>query len=271
MFTKGIITELLWFLSGDTNIKPLLENGNKIWVGDAYKKFLKESVPHDHQETKEEFINKILTDTRFAEKWGELGPVYGKQWVDLGGTESAHITDERNDEGYLKIIKVKKQGINQIQNCIDMLKTNPDSRRIMVNSWNVSQLPDMTLPPCHFAFQFYTEELTDEEIINLISEYGMDTLNKDARDKWIKDNNIPTRRLHLKWHQRSVDVGLGLPFNIASYAFLLGMVAQQVNMVPGTLIGDLTNVHIYNDHVESLKEQLTREPRKSPKLVLNKA
>jgi thymidylate synthase len=258
VFVRGIITELLWFLSGDTNIKPLLENGNKIWVGDAYKKFLKESVPHDHQETKEEFINKILTDTRFAEKWGELGPVYGKQWVDLGGTESAHITDERNDEGYLKIIKVKKQGINQIQNCIDMLKTNPDSRRIMVNSWNVSQLPDMTLPPCHFAFQFYTEELTMTE-----------------KEEWCKHNtnhmDCPMRRLHLKWHQRSVDSFLGLPFNIASYAFLLHMVAQQVNMIPGTLIGDLTNVHIYNNHIDQVKEQLNREPRKSPKLVLNKA
>ena len=278
MFTKGIITELLWFLSGDTNIKPLLENGNNIWVGDAYKKFLKESAPHDHQETKEEFINKILTDTRFAEKWGELGPVYGKQWVDLGGTESAHITDERNDEGYLKIIKVKKQGINQIQNCIDMLKTNPDSRRIMVNSWNVSQLPDMTLPPCHFAFQFYTEELTNDER----KKWVLDNVD------WVKDDHdankylhrgepkiygdsVPKRRLHLKWHQRSVDSFLGLPFNIASYGFLLHMVAQQVNMVPGTLIGDLTNVHIYNNHIDQVKEQLSREPSKSPKLVLNKA
>ena len=285
MFTKGIITELLWFLNGETNIKPLLEVGNKIWVGDAYKKYHKFALSLEepnwdiHIEdpvlnktrpfNRQEFIDKILNDKDFADRWGELGPIYGKQWVECRGHQ--HGFEEALDMNS-PVDEVVTKPINQIQECIDKLKENPDSRRIIVNAWNPSDLPRMTLPPCHFAFQFYTEELTDGEILDISSQYGMDALKPEPREKWIKDNNIPTRKLSLKWHQRSVDTALGLPFNIASYALLLHMVAQQVNMVPHQLVGDLTNVHLYLDHLEGVSEQLERSSKgPSPTLHLNRA
>jgi thymidylate synthase len=255
MYTKGIITELLWFLNGDTNIKSLVEQGNNIWVGDAYKKYVSSFDDEDgnwcHPEcdilSKSEFIEKIKTDTVFADKWGELGPVYGKQWTDWGGHGFKY--DKYGD--YTK-------GINQIDNVIDSLKNNPSSRRIMVNAWNVGELDSMTLPPCHYGFQLYTTELTMEE-----------------KEEWCKHNSnhmdCPMYKLSLMWNQRSVDTFLGLPFNIASYGFLLHMIAQQVNMIPDELIGSLGDVHIYKNHIDQVKLQLTREPMTLPKLSLNKA
>jgi len=147
---KSIVTELLWFLNGDTNIKYLVDNKCNIWNGDAYKNFLKNSVPHDHQETKEEFISKIRNDDAFAEKWGQLGPIYGAQWRELFG---GYMYDDNGE------MPIGIKYIDQLKNLITDLKENPDSRRLIVNAWNVAEIPDMVLPPCHYGFQVYTREL----------------------------------------------------------------------------------------------------------------
>jgi len=184
MAWKTIVTELMWFLRGDTNIKYLWDNNCHIWDGD-YKKSGR-------------------TD-------GELGPIYGKQWRDCSG-------------------------VDQIQNLINELKTNPDSRRLMVSAWNVSELDQMVLPPCHYGFQCYVRE---------------------------------GKYLSLMWNQRSVDTFLGLPFNIASYALLLEILAKAVQMIPDQLIGSLGDVHLYSNHIEQAKEQLTRDSFELPRLIMN--
>ena len=244
MAIKSIMTELKWFLKGDTNIKYLVDNGCNIWNGDAYKKYCKLQVPHDHFETQEEFIELIKTNNEFAEKWGELGPLYGKQWTDW-------------------------MGIDQILNLINSLKKNPDSRRLMVNAWNVSELHEMTLPPCHYGFQVYTRELNLDERIDYLNKT---TLNKSS--DWLEEQldqmGIPNRALSLSWNQRSVDTFLGLPFNIASYGMLLSLLAEEVNMVPEELIGNLGDTHLYLNHLEQAKEQINREPKPHlPKLKLS--
>lgn len=273
MYWKGIVTELLWFLRGDTNIKWLVDNGCNIWNGDAYKKYLKWANEHSKTHlyepyTQEQFINKIKTDDEFAKKWGDLGPIYGHQWRNW-----KYEKCQRYDGKVLHDEEFKK--IDQIQNAIDTLKTNPDSRRIMVSAWNVGELDQMTLPPCHWAFELYREELTFDERCHLYNK----TLGEHFENKeWVPGedfiegrfitSNIPKYRLHLKWHQRSVDTFLGLPFNIASYGLLLEILAKEVNMVPGTLVGDLTNVHLYNNHIAQAKEQINRTSFELPKLQI---
>ena len=221
MAWKTMVTELLWFLRGDTNIKFLVDNGCHIWDGDAYKNYVSKieeytstlNVPNDISEfqeimdsvgnqikssvlSKEEFIHKIKTDNEFAKKWGELGPVYGKQWRSwsAGSLEDKHGFGE----------------IDQIVNLINDLKTNPDSRRLMVSAWNVGELDQMVLPPCHYGFQIYTRILSTEE---RMIEYRRRNLipNIDPLDE------VSERAISLMWNQRSVDTFLGLPFNIASY------------------------------------------------------
>ena len=278
---KTIVTELLWFLRGDTNIKYLVDNGCHIWDGDAYKNFDKNmSTPMDLgtanqyiingwvnqtprgwiKYTQEEFINKIKTDDEFAKKWGELGPIYGNQW------RNWEYHEGYGDTGH----------IDQIQNLINELKTNPDSRRLMVNAWNVGELDQMVLPPCHYGFQVYTRELSFDERYKLYTgsdktweEGGGNAFGKISGLDIMDDKNIPTRAISLMWNQRSVDTFLGLPFNIASYGLLLMMIADEVNMVPDQLIGNLGDVHLYSNHLEQAKEQLTREPMKLPKICLD--
>jgi thymidylate synthase len=266
MAWKTMVTELLWFLKGDTNIKYLLQNDCNIWTGDAYKRYAwKTSMDVDGQLTKEEFINKIKTDDEFAKKWGDLGPIYGKQWREWK-TEVAIPTTLKIDDGDdIEPLYVKgTQYIDQIQNLINDLKTNPDSRRLMVNAWNVGELDQMVLPPCHYGFQVYTRELNREERVDLyIKKYGYEGMDFQK----YKDT-IPTRAISLMWNQRSVDFGLGAPFNIASYGLLLGIVAKEVNMVPDELIGNLGDVHLYLDHIEPIKEQLNREPYPLPTLKI---
>jgi len=226
MAVKTMMTELKWFLKGDTNIKYLVDNGCNIWNGDAYKNYanIECNPPHDHSLSKSEFINQIKTNDEFAKKWGELGPIYGKQWRDWDGRQE-------RDGSY-------DMSLDQIANLIFLLKRNPDSRRLMVNAWNVSELHEMTLPPCHYGFQVYTRKTTRQEKIVNPGKY---------------------RAISLMWNQRSVDTFLGLPFNIASYAALLCLIAEEVDMIPDQLIGNLGDVHLYKNHEDQAREQLTRE------------
>ena len=295
MAWKTMVTELLWFLRGDTNIKYLVDNDCHIWDGDAYKNYRsKASMSNDkdclvRQEegsllkemrlfTQEEFINKIKTDDEFAKKWGSLGPVYGKQWREWKQFIPYDVTEEN--------CKVAVKVTDQIANLINELKTNPDSRRLMVNAWNVGELDQMVLPPCHYGFQVYTRELSEIDglkKINLVVKYkgnnckiischnanpelliletpeGERIIYENQLDEPIDYSKFPTRAISLMWNQRSVDTFLGLPFNIASYGLLLEIIAKEVNMVPDELIGNLGDTHLYLNHVEQAKEQIGRE------------
>ena len=270
---KSIVTELLWFLQGNTNIKWLVDNGCNIWNGDAYKNYINNPAYNAESvadlmgsqagqlvkcSTQEEFINKIKTDDEFSKKWGELGPIYGKQWRKWSGVIKKSISGT-------KLFSTGFTQIDQIQNLINDLKTNPDSRRLMVNAWNVGELDHMVLPPCHYGFQVYTRELSLTERRNLVtlekyeSVYNggdsRNTLSHSEIDQW----GYPTRTISLMWNQRSVDTFLGLPFNIASYGLLLEIIAKEVNMVPDELIGNLGDVHLYSNHIEQAKEQIGRK------------
>ena len=210
---KSIVTELKWFLKGDTNIKYLVDNGCNIWNGDAYKKYEKYAMANSYGVdilSMDEFIEQIKTDDKFAAKWGELGPIYGKQWRDWNGND-------------------------QIQNLIKGLKENPDSRRHMVNAWNVGELDGMTLPPCHYGFQCY----------------------------------VADGKLSLMWNQRSVDTFLGLPFNIASYGALLLILCEETGYEPGDLIGNLGDVHLYNNHIEQALTLVERDTLVPPTLEVS--
>ncbi len=253
MFIRGGIYELLWFLKGDTNIKYLVDNNVNIWVGDCYKKYINDTtVPicflfskagkepcvgddfYRHY-TREEFIDQIKTNDEFAKIYGELNKVYGSEWVNW------------NDE------------INQIQELIDTLKTNPDSRRLMVTAWNPVNVRKATLPPCHYAFQCFTRELSDDERLYMYKKKHnigrtLVEINKDIINK-----EIPERELSLMFQMRSTDYGLGLPADLQVYSMLLSMIAHVVNMIPGELKCVTGDSHIYADHIEPIKELLTRE------------
>lgn len=210
VFYRGIFEELLWFLSGSTNIKPLVDKKVGIWNEWPYADYKK--LPEFQGETQAEFIEKIRNDEEFAAKYGNLGPVYGKQWRDFGG-------------------------VDQIKQLIDGIKNNPFSRRHMVVAYNPAEVKDMALPPCHSLFQFY------------VSADG--------------------KKLSCQLYQRSGDIFLGVPFNIASYSLLLAMVAQVCGLQPYEFVHTFGDAHIYLNHLDQVKEQLSREPRKLPKLVLN--
>jgi thymidylate synthase len=273
MHWKSIVTELLWFLSGNTNIQYLIQNGCHIWDGDAYKNFQKSYVgkdgniilpPDDYINddgellTQEEFINKIKTDDDFAKKWGELGPIYGSQWRNWKGFKQGWNSMADTEYPY----EFDTKGIDQITEAISKLKTNPDDRGIIVSAWNVGELDQMVLRPCHNFFQFYTRELSWEERFEYSHNVrGLYYLNR-TREQIEEDlnyENIPTRAISLMWNQRSVDTFLGLPFNIASYGLLLEIIAKEVNMIPDELIGNLGDVHLYSNHIEQAKEQIGRE------------
>jgi len=263
---KTITTELLWFLRGDTNIKYLVDNGCNIWNGDAYKRFdtnqtklaeLTKGTTAIYTLTESQFIERIKTDDEFAKNWGNLGPIYGKQWRNWG---------QFNDY------------TDQITNLINELKTNPDSRRLMVNAWNVGELDQMVLPPCHYGFQVYTRELSVEERLKYY--FSKILKNKDLEDKarnhtdeqklqYLTVANVPKRAISLMFNMRSNDVPLGLPFNIASYGLLLEIIGRMVNMVPDELIANLGDTHIYKNQIDGVKEQLTRKPMKLPSLLIS--
>ena len=288
MAWNSVVTELLWFLRGDTNIKFLLDYDCHIWDGDAYKRYYTEwrkstpgdgtfnsneySSPSKYEAcnfTKEEFIKKIKTDDEFANRWGELGPIYGSQWRSWRVGKGIETT-LKTDDGET-IYEAGSMYIDQIQKLINDLKTNPDSRRLMVNAWNVGELNQMVLPPCHYGFQVYTRELSWEEREELYVERclasgdglsgsaGLNGLNYEYYEKLFVKYNVPTRAISLMWNQRSVDTFLGLPFNIASYGLLLEIIAKEVNMIPDELIGNLGDVHLYSNHIEQSKEQIGRK------------
>ena len=251
---KSIVTELLWFLQGNTNIKWLVDNGCNIWNGDAYKNYSSNNFGKTIH-TEEQFIERIKTDDEFAKKWGELGPIYGAQWRSWRVGEGIPTT-LKNDDGET-IYESASRYVDQIQNLLNDLKTNPDSRRLMVNAWNVGELDQMVLPPCHYGFQVYTRELSEDERYDLCAAQKS-KMTAISEEDYIK-YNIPTRAISLMWNQRSVDTFLGLPFNIASYGLLLEIIAKEVNMVPDELIGNLGDVHLYSNHIEQAKEQLGRK------------
>ena len=267
MAWKTMVTELLWFLRGDTNIKFLVDNGCHIWDGDAYKNYCEQQSRQLIKGcTYQEFIDKIKTDDEFAKKFGELGKIYGSQWRSWG-KDFKQIPNETGDGVY----DITTTGIDQIQNLINDLKTNPDSRRLMVTAWNPSDLPKQVLPPCHYGFQVYTRELSLEERYKIAfpiwkEKYGplADTMVPTNVDN--TPYKIPTRAISLMWNQRSCDLFLGIPFNIASYGLLLTILAKEVNMVPDELIGNLGDTHLYLNHIEQAKEQIGREPFELPTL-----
>jgi thymidylate synthase len=269
MAFKTMVTELLWFLRGDTNIKYLVDNDCHIWEGDAYRnyQFMHASATDIDFISKEEFINRIKTDDEFAKRWGELGPIYGKQWRRWG---EGKYTNELAFGGleFPDGPTYWKEGIDQIANLINDLKTNPDSRRLMVNSWNPVEIDQMVLPPCHYGFQVYTRELTQNERWTCYQKKTGNTMHHDHIEQEMDQEGVPTRAISLAWNQRSVDTFLGLPFNIASYGLLLEIIAKEVNMIPDELIGNLGDVHLYSNHIEQAKEQINREPFQLPELTL---
>jgi len=296
MYFKGIVTELLWFLRGDTNIKYLVDNDCNIWTSDAYKNYIKLSNKYSvlkppyyfdynyikiigklednntkiYQYTKEEFIERIKTDSEFANRFGNLGKIYGYQWRNWERYGYRGVQNGLFDCGLISEEDLKKEmNIDQISILINELKNNPDSRRLMVSAWNVGDLSDMILPPCHYSFQVYTRELSEEEYKKLWNE-NYEKLDKGDHDQlsamFETDNITPTRAISLMWNQRSVDTFLGLPFNIASYGLLLEIIAKMVNMVPDELIGNLGDTHLYLNHIEQAEEQIIRKSYELPTL-----
>tara|TARA_R110000787_G_scaffold252549_1_gene358020 strand:- start:102 stop:1001 length:900 start_codon:yes stop_codon:yes gene_type:complete len=215
---KTMVTELKWFLKGDTNIKYLVDNGCNIWNGDAYKNYQLLMIGNEPEKilSMTEFIDKIKTDDKFAKKWGQLGPIYGAQWRNWG-RESSY------------------REIDQLENLITGLISNPDSRRHIVSAWNVSELNRMTLPPCHYSFQCY----------------------------------VADGKLSLMWNQRSADLFLGVPFNISSYGLLLHLLCKETGYEPGELIGSFGDIHLYKNHIEQAEEQIDRYSYDLPEIKLS--
>jgi thymidylate synthase len=220
MAVKTMMTELKWFLKGDTNIKYLVDNNCHIWNGDAYKAYRR--IP-TNQLDERTFVHRMKTQDWFAKEWGELGPIYGKQWRDW----QSQKFNVAKGEGYLL-------QIDQIHKLIVDIKNNPNSRRLMVSAWNVGEIEEVVLPPCHYGFQCYVSE----------------------------------GKLSLMWNQRSCDTFLGIPFNIASYATLLLLLCKETGLEAGELIGNLGDVHLYKNHIQQAKEQIVREPFPLPTIEL---
>ena len=238
-YPRGVFEELFWFLKGDANIKYLNERNVHIW-------------------------------DEWADENGDLGPVYGKQWVDWGKFikkqhNSIRVPD-KNGQRQETLYSVKEENINQIQNIVDRLKTNPDCRRLIVSAWNVGELANMALTPCHAMFQFITEPLTLRERKELLAQKRFDKDNTFTsptgfelmKEKEIDDADTPKFRLSLQLYQRSQDQFLGAPFNIASYALLLHMMAQVSNMVPYKFVHTTGDAHLYLNHKDQVNEFLGR-------------
>ena len=223
VYWKTAVREMLWFLTGNTNIRPLLENGVTIWSEWPHRHYVNDT---GDDVTLSDFESMILEDDDFAQRWGDLGPVYGKQWVDWD-------TYEPVGDGLFR----KGPGIDQVRRVVEDLKSNPTSRRHIIEGWNVAQLDEMALPPCHKSYQFHVSE----------------------------------GRLNCLLYQRSCDMFLGLPFNLAGQATLTSMIAQQAGLEPGEIVWTGGDVHVYLNHSEAIEEQLGRTRRSLPRLRLRKA
>lgn len=228
VYWKTASRELLWFLTGSTNIRPLVLQGVKIWNDWPHARYLRET---GDPISLDDFAARIADDEGFAARWGDLGPVYGKQWVDWP-------TYRYRPDGLYE----KGEGINQVAAVIASLRASPGSRRHIIEGWNVAELDRMALPPCHKTYQFHVAGASDSE--------GADT------------------RLNCLLYQRSCDVALGLPFNLWSAALLTRMIAQQVGMEPGELVWMGGDVHLYRNHVDLIAEQLSRQPQGYPRLEI---
>lgn len=221
VFWKTATREMLWFLTGDTNIRSLVEQKVHIWTDWPLDKYRKET---GDEISRDAFEQRIIEDDAFAQQWGDLGPVYGKQWVNWPRYVPA-------GEG---LYRREEKGINQIQLLIDGLKNNPGSRRHIFTGWNVAELDEMALPPCHKTYQFY----------------------------------VANGKLSGILYQRSCDLGLGFAFNVYSAALLVRMIAQQCDLEPGELVWNGGDVHLYMNHSELVEEQLSRTPSGEPKLKI---
>lgn len=302
--SKNVLIELFWFLGkhmkseyyrqfGLTNAKYLVDNNCMIWCGDLFKAYqndLNNVIARGDYESVyrynpswfkpsltdglpllleyDYFIDKLKSSDDFCKRWGNLGKVYGHQWNRFGEYEG-------NTDDFF-------EGTDQIAKLIKQLRDNPDSRRIMLNAWNPNDLHDMVLPPCHYGFQLYTRELSYQERFELASHHvyagggmireglsGSLFYKGEEQDmKTFDEHNIPKRAISLMWNQRSVDTPLGLPYNIASYGFLLHMFAKVVNMVPEELVGNLGDTHIYLDQLDGVKKQLSNETFRLPTLQI---
>jgi len=253
---KGVLHELLWFLSGDMNIQYLVKNKVNIWNDWPYEKYT-EIV--DNPLSMEEYIKKIIEDDDFAKQYGDVGRVYGAQWLNWTDT-----TERVNGDETIR----KRIGLNQIDNLIHTLKTNPEDRRMIVTAWNPAEVKEAALPSCHYSFQCYSEELTDQERLDIMEEQNTEW---DAYDPDMLDTlNIPKRKLSLKFNMRSTDDFLGNPFDIASYGLLLMMIAQVTNHVPNRLIGTYGDLHIYMNHLDQVKTQLNNTGYDLPNVKINK-
>ncbi len=254
---RSVIHELLWFLGaydqnkwgifGNTNIRYLLDNGVSFWTEWPYQKYLKmmkyrPELPHLNIK---EFEEKIKIDDEFALEFGSIGKGYGKQWLDFGGETP------------------EKTGVNQITQIMELLKKDPDSRRIMLNSWNPTDINSMLLPPCHYGFQLYTNKINHSERIKLFSNSNKEILTPDTMELF------PERRISMILNQRSCDLYLGNPFNVAEYALLLHMIASVSNMIPDKLIVNLGDVHLYNNSIDAANQLLKRDSYPLPILKLN--
>ena len=237
IFWKLPIKEMLWFLTGNTNIRELLMENVRIWTDWPLAKYRKET---GHEIDQREFEDKIVEDTDFAARWGELGPVYGKQWRKWLGPDGKEY--------------------DQLGDIIKTLKTNPASRRMLFHGWNVADLDKMALPPCHLLYQFQVTNPSEVSVGNLSS--------KSANGWNLLGRTVVYKRpsLSLMLTQRSVDSALGLPFNLIGAAALLNMVASVVDMDVGELIWSGGDTHVYLDHIEGCLTQLDREPRAFPQL-----
>lgn len=278
-YQNGFIVELLWFIGthmkdsrysslSRTNIKYLVDNNVNIWNEWPHKamiNFQKEATEKINKECNQnlkapepislaEFKEKIKNEEGFAEKWGDLGPVYGKQWRQWQGWMDYTDSSGKTGKGSL--------WFDQLLQAIHTLETKPDDRGIIVSAWNVAELREMALRPCHTMFHFNTEPLTYHERLfiyeNMIKERGgIDTDDLNSPEK-LDRMNVPKYKLSLQLYQRSADVFLGVPFNVASYTLLLYMVAQVTNMVPNKFIHTFGDAHIYLNHKEQVNELLNR-------------
>ena len=244
LYWKGVVGELLWFLRGDTSIKYLLDNDINIWNKDAYNWYCKryntapKTAEQDGFFTLDEFIKTIKSRDKGHPVLGDLGRVYGAQWRYFAGYRPKEYVDVP---------------VDQISNLIKGLKESPMGTRHIVTAWNPAELGDMALPPCHWSFEILVEPNYKHKRVNEASN---------------KKLHLPEYNFTLKWHQRSVDSFLGAPFNIASYALLAQIIGKMTNMVPKGIIGDLSNVHIYEPHLDAVKEQLSRNVNKYDKCKL---